>query len=237
MASKEANDAAQANDNDSLLNKSDDSNASTNLDEIEEEEYCRCCCCLCACSKPEWEDLTCCGCFPVKCGIYAIALLAVFLTLFIFVETFTHFISDSIAWWYVLVCILLQIPLIIGTVFFLNWTGEDTYSTRGKLRSACILTIISYSLQSIWAIIYFLAIYKKDNIVVAPETKYAFTCGKRAYLFWTCFIAVWVNFAFGYFICVVGRYAYRRRDRSEDDKKEETQNNNNEEENAQKKKD
>ena len=226
MASNEANDAAKANDNDSLLKGDEASNASTNLDDIEEEEYCRFCCCLCACSKKEYEDLTCCGCFPIKCGIYCISLLALFLCLFIFAETFTHFISDYIAWWYVLVCILLQIPLLIGTVFFLNWTGDDTYSTRGKLRSACILTIISYSVQSIWSIIYFQAIYKKDNIVIAPETKFAFTCNKRQYLFWTCFFAVWVNFSFGYFICVVGRYNYRLRDKTpkEDDNNENKEN-------------
>ena len=218
MASKEANDAAQANDKDSLLNDNQ-SDASTNLDDINEDEYCRFCCCLCACSKKETEDLSCFGCFPVKCGIYCIALFGLFLTLAIFAETFTHFISDYIAWWFVLICILLQIPLIIGTIFFLNWVGEDSYSTRGKLRSACILTIVSYSLQSIWSIIYFLAIFKRDNIVIAPETKFAFTCSKKLYLFWTCFFTVWVNFAFGYFICVTGRYAHRLRDRSE--KKEE----------------
>lgn len=208
----EANDKAQANDKDSLLNQSQ---ASTNLDDIDEDEYCRCCCCLCACSKKETEDLSCFGCIPVKCGIYCIALFGLFLTLFIFAETFTHFISEYIAWWYVLICILLQIPLIIGTIFFLNWIGEDSYSTRGKLRSACILTIVSYSLQSIWSIIYFLAIFKRDSIVIAPETKFAFTCNKKIYLFWVCFFTVWVNFSFGYFICVTGRYTHRLRERDE----------------------
>ena len=218
MASNEANDAAKANDKDSLLDKADNqSNASTNIDDIDEDEYCRCMCCLCACSKKEFDDLTCFGCLPIKCGIYCIALFTLFLTFFIFAETFTHFISDSIAWWYVLACIFLQIPLILGTIFYLNWVGEDTYSTRGKLRSGAILVIISYTLQSIWSIIYFLAIFKKDNIIIAPETKWAFTCGKRSYLFWTCFITIWVNFLYGYFICVVGRYSYRRRDKNAKD--------------------
>lgn len=217
----EANDKANANEKDSLVNRTQ---ASENLDDIQPEEYCRCCCCLCGCSRPEYEDLTCFGCLPIKCGIYCIGLFAVFLTLFIFAETFTHFISENIAWWYVLICILLQIPLIISVVFFLNWIGDDTYSTRGKLRSACILTIISYSLQSIWSIIYFLAIFKKDNIIIAPETKFAFTANKRLYLFWTCFITIWVNFAFGYFICVVGRYAYRLRDRSQEKKDDDNNN-------------
>lgn len=108
MSSKEANNAAQANDKDSLLKGNDDqSNASTNLDEINEEEFCRCCCCLCSCSRAEYEDLTCFGCLPIKCGIYCIALLSVFLTLFIFAETFTHLLSDYIAWWYVAICFAL----------------------------------------------------------------------------------------------------------------------------------
>lgn len=197
--------------------------ASTQAPEEEPEElkYCACCCCLCHCSEREYRDLTCCGCFPVKCGIYAIGILAVFLTALIFVETFMMLMAEHIAWWFVLVSVLLQIPLIIGLIFFLTFFGGDTESSRGKLRTACILAIVSFSLQIGWNIIYFWIIFKPANITIGnDEAPFQMTYSKKIYLFWTSFFYLWAIFAFGYFICVVGRYSYRLRNK-EDDKMEE----------------
>ena len=197
--------------------------ASTQAPEEEPEElkYCACCCCLCHCSEREYRDLTCCGCFPVKCGIYAIGILAIFLTVLIFVETFMMLMAEHIAWWFVLVSVLLQIPLIIGLIFFLTFFGGDTESSRGKLRTACILAIVSFSLQIGWNIIYFWIIFKPANITIGnDEAPFQMTYSKKIYLFWTSFFYLWAIFAFGYFICVVGRYSYRLRNK-EDDKKEE----------------
>ena len=197
--------------------------ASTQAPEEEPEElkYCACCCCLCHCSEREYRDLTCCGCFPVKCGIYAIGILAIFLTVLIFVETFMMLMAEHIAWWFVLVSVLLQIPLIIGLIFFLTFFGGDTESSRGKLRTACILAIVSFSLQIGWNIIYFWIIFKPANITIGnDEAPFQMTYSKKIYLFWTSFFYLWAIFAFGYFICVVGRYSYRLRNK-EDDKMEE----------------
>ena len=189
-------------------------------EEREEDKYCACCCCLCHCSEREYRDLSCCGCFPVKCGIYSIGILAVALTVLIFVETFMMLMSEHIAWWYVGVSVLLQIPLIIGLIFFLNFFGEDTEATRGKLRAACILAIVSFCLQTIWNIGYFWGLYKQQNITIGnEEAPFTWTVSKKQYLFWTSYFYAWATFAFGYFICVVGRYSYRLRNK-EDEKKE-----------------
>jgi len=190
-------------------------------EEPEELRYCGCCCCLCDCSEREYRDLSCCGCFPVKCGIYTIGILAVLLTALIFLETFMMLMADHIAWWFVLVSVLLQIPLIIGLIFFLNFFGEDSDATRGKLRSACILAIVSFSLQITWNIVYFWILYKPPNIVVGnDEAPVNFTVSKKLYLFWTSFFYLWAIFAYGYFICVVGRYAYRLRNKEEEKEEE-----------------
>jgi heme/copper-type cytochrome/quinol oxidase subunit 4 len=194
-------------------------------EESEEERYCACCCCLCHCSDREYRDLSCCGCFPVKCGIYAIGILAVFLTVLIFAETFMMLMSEHIAWWYVLVSILLQIPLIIGLIFFLNFFGEDSDSTRGKLRAACILAIVSFGLQVAWNVGYFWGLYKQQNITIGNEEALGtFTTSKKMYLFWTTFFYLWASFAFGYFICVVGRYSYRLRNKEDETPKEDEEN-------------
>jgi len=189
-------------------------------EEPEELRYCICCCCLCHCSEREYRDLSCCGCLPVKCGIYTIGVFAVALTALIFVETFMMLMSEHIAWWFVLVSVLLQIPLIIGLIFFLNFFGEDSDATRGKLGAACILAIVSFCLQTAWNVGYFWGLYKPATITVGNEEAFTFTCTKKQYLFWTTFFYLWAVFAYGYFICVVGRYSYRLRNK-EDDKEEE----------------
>jgi len=188
-------------------------------EEPEELRYCICCCCLCHCSEREYRDLSCCGCLPVKCGIYTIGVFAVALTALIFVETFMMLMSEHIAWWFVLVSVLLQIPLIIGLIFFLNFFGEDSEATRGKLGAACILAIVSFCLQTAWNIGYFWGLYKPSNITVGNDEAFTFTCTKKQYLFWTSFFYLTAVFAYGYFICVVGRYSYRLRNK-EDDKEE-----------------
>ena len=190
-------------------------------EESEDERYCSCCCCLCDCSERQWRDLTFLGCFPVKCGIYAIGILALFVTFVIFVETFMMLLSDHIAWWYVGVSVLIQIPLIIGLIFFLNFFGEDTDATRGKLKAALILAEVSFALQVVWNVGYFWGLYRQQLIVLGNEdSMYTYTINKKMYLFWTSLIYAWVAFFFGYSLCVVSRYAYRRRNRDEDEKEE-----------------
>jgi hypothetical protein len=191
------------------------------VEEPEELRYCVCCCCLCHCSEREYRDLSCCGCFPVKCGIYTIGILAVFVTVLIFAETFMMLMSEHIAWWFVLVSVLLQAPLIIGLIFFLNFFGEDTEATRGKIGSACILAIVSFCLQTAWNIAYFWGLYKQQNITIGNDESFTLTTTKKQYLFWTSFLYIWFVFAYGYFICVANRYSYRLRNKDKADEKKE----------------
>lgn len=192
-------------------------NISTKHSEREEDPVCPCCCCVCQCTETEYKDLTCCGCFPVKCGIYAIGIFAVMLCICIFAETFMMLLSDHITWWFVLVSVLIQIPLILGLVFFLNWFGDDSATNRGKLDVACYLGIISFVLQVVWNVAYFWGMYKQQQITLGnDETWYSYTTHKKTYLFWSTFIYVWIVFAYGYFICVSRRYWYRLRNRPDD---------------------
>lgn len=138
-------------------------------DDIDENEYCPCCCCHCFCSEAKYRDLTCCGCFPIRCGIYLIGFFAILLLVVMFSNAFMFLLSETVAWWYVAASVCLQIPSIIGVIFFLNWFGGDSDASRGKLDPACMLAIISYSLQGIWNIIYFNGLYKLNNITLGNE--------------------------------------------------------------------
>lgn len=142
--------------------------------------------------------------------------------------------SEHIAWWFVLVSILIQIPLIIGLIFFLNWFGEDSKSTRGKLRAALILALVSFGVQVAWNIGYFWGLFKQQNITIGNDEAFTYTCSKKMYLFWSTFLYLWTAFAFGYYICVVGRYDHRRendKDKGEEDQPEEMMMMTNDEEN------
>jgi hypothetical protein len=82
---------------------------------IEDSEVC--CCCICNCSEERTRYLGCFGCFPIKCGIVAIGILTEFLIVSSFIEIFYFILNDFIHWWYVLVCVLLLVPAIIGACF------------------------------------------------------------------------------------------------------------------------
>jgi hypothetical protein len=202
-------DNAMADDKTPLMEDDNRSVSTKANDEIDETEYCNCCCCLCHCSTHETRDLTCLGCFPIKCALVIIGLLAVLLTIFIISENFLFIMSDSVAWWYVLISVLLQIPLIIGLFFFFNFFGNDTDSSRGRFDTGCMLAVISYSLQGVWQLVYFLAFYKEDEIILGANSPWAHVTSKKMYLFWSSLFYLIILFAFGYFICVSRRYWYR----------------------------
>ena len=50
-----------------------------------EEEKEMCCCCICQCSTQETKDLSCCACFPIKCGLVTIGIVYIVLTVALFV--------------------------------------------------------------------------------------------------------------------------------------------------------
>merc|ERR1712167_120296 len=40
-----------------------------------------CCCCICRCQGEEDKWYSCCGCFPMKCGLIVIGILTILITL------------------------------------------------------------------------------------------------------------------------------------------------------------
>jgi hypothetical protein len=142
-----------------------------------------------------------------------IGLLTITLNFCLYVEVFYCLMSDTIAWWYVLVGVVLLIPLFLGSTFFILFFADEDDGTRGKLSVACILVIISLVLLQAWNLTYFLSWYKAQQIYFGtPRLGYTFAT-KKAFLFWNLFISAWLCVFYGYFICVCRRYRLALRPR------------------------
>jgi hypothetical protein len=122
-----------------------------------------CCCCDCVCSNDKTSELTCCGCFPIKCGIVTIGLLTVMLTVILFVWYFFQFMNDYVHWWATLINLILLSPFLIACAFFVCFSTLDSLRTRALLPTACILILTSISLICIWQLCYFIWIYKRSD--------------------------------------------------------------------------
>jgi len=64
------------------------------------------------------------------------------------------------------VTILLLVPLYLASAFFVNWFIKDNMDTRCNLNVAIMLTLISIGLVTLWNIIYYVWIYKKDDVFI-----------------------------------------------------------------------
>ena len=113
-----------------------------------------CCCCNCACEDEYTKDETCCGCFPVKCGIHCVGILTYVITIIAVVFAFFQFLNEFFPWWYPAVTLILFIPLIIALVFFISFWIKENDGSRGRLVTACILVIISFALVFLWHVIF-----------------------------------------------------------------------------------
>jgi len=165
-----------------------------------------CCCCICNCSKPETVNLSCFGCFPIKCGIVCIGIFTLFLILSSFIEIFYMLLNEYIHWWYVLVALLLLVPTIIAASMLTAFFNNDTHERRSSLRCACILVIISFSLLAIWNIFYFQFWYKNADVMFGqPELGYVKQT-KKQFVFWSVFFSLTIDGFYAYFICVVSHY-------------------------------
>jgi hypothetical protein len=182
-----------------------------------------CCCCICQCSREETRFLSCCGCFPIKCGIVATGILTLLLILSSFIEIFYFILNDYIHWWFVLVAVLLLIPAIIGACFLVTFFNSDNHSNRGKVRTAYIFVIISYSTIAVWNIIYFNAWYKNGEVVAGGEQTGYYRLSKKQYLFWSLFITCIIDAVYAYFICVIAHYRNALRGDEEVEKNAEAQ--------------
>lgn len=169
-----------------------------------------CCCCLCACSHDRVGDATCFGCFPLRCGVIFIAMFIFFLAIILMIVTFFQLANEYLPWWYTFVGLLLQVPLITSAAISVYFFAADKRTTRGKLRGAAIMSIISVFLWATWQIIFYLAIYKRDVVYVGggnanDDSNYR-QYGKKQYIF-TFLAEAFVIIGFlAYFIAVISQY-------------------------------
>jgi len=84
-----------------------------------------CCCCICNCQDEDDRHLSCCGCFPIKCGLITIGILTLLVTFALFVEIFYNLLNEYVHWWYVPVALLCIAPLIVGSVFVIRFFTKD----------------------------------------------------------------------------------------------------------------
>merc|ERR1712086_583773 len=123
-----------------------------------------CCCCLCSCSNEYTKDSSCCGCFPIKCGVLSIGVFTLLLTIYMVTMNFFLILNDYIHWYFPVVILILMAPMCIGSSFFVVFFTKDSAASRGKLFTACMFGIISTALIAVWIVCYYVFIYKNDTV-------------------------------------------------------------------------
>lgn len=168
-----------------------------------------CCCCLCACSNVKTDGETCCGCFPIKCGVTFIGITTLTLATVLICYNFFLILNDYMAWYYPVVILVLYVPLFIACCFFVVFFTRDKTSTRGKLNTACMFVIISVTLKVIWTFIYIYYLYKQDVVYLGinePEFHKYIHFTKKYYIWLEILYGIIIVVMFAYFMCVVERY-------------------------------
>jgi len=169
-----------------------------------------CCCCLCACSHDRVGDASCFGCLPIKCGVMFISLQIFALGIILICCTFFELLNEYLPWWYVFIMLLLLIPIAVTCSIIVYFWGKDKRTTRSKLFGGVIMAIISTCLWCIWKLIFYLAIYKRENVYTGmgqanDETNYHVT-PKRTYLFYVLAETTIILAFLTYYTCVVNQY-------------------------------
>ena len=167
-----------------------------------------CCCCDCTCSDEVSEKINCCFCFPAKCGIIAIGLLSMFLTVFFIFSTLIWFMNSYFHWWFTFITLLLYIPLALSAFFIFKFFAGDQEEARGGLKMACWFAIGSLFAVGLWITIYICCLYKYDEVYTAPEPwkEDAYKTHSKKYYVWSTifiyFILVLLYFYFLYFVTI-----------------------------------
>lgn len=182
-----------------------------------------CCCCLCVCENTATENQTCCCC-PIQCGMQVIGGLTILITFYYISWNFFLILNDQVTWWFPVVTIVLLIPLYIASGLFVNWFIKDNLGSRGKLTGAIILVLVSVALVATWNVIYYVAIYKRDDVFIGygvSEDKYQ-KFQKKYYLFKVLLEAAILLALYAYFMCVIQTYKdlLRKEKPKKDDKKD-----------------
>lgn len=184
--------------------------------ETRHESLDMCCCCICQCQQKEVRDLSCCGCFPIKCGVVSIGVFTLVLAVLLSVETFYGLLNEYVEWWYVVVSIVLLIPLLVATAYYVAFFSTDSEATRTLAFAGCMQVIISVSLLAIWNTVYFLVFYKKSSIYFGNTESGYIVLTKRQYFFWLYLFTAAVDFSYMYFICVTSTYSERLKEKKPD---------------------
>merc|ERR1712083_331948 len=131
-------------------------------------------------------------------------------------------------WYYPVVILVLLVPLIIASNFFVVFFTKDTANSRGRLYTSCIFGIISSALVAVWIVCYYVFIYKNDTVFTGqgdPQTNAYSKMSKKFYLFVVLAETTALCVSYSYFICVTNRYAQKMKgadegETPEDDKME-----------------
>jgi len=71
---------------------------------------------------------------------------------------------------------------------------------------AMILAICSFTLLAVWNLCYFQWLYKYDIVYAGADVVGYTMQTKKAFMVWSLFIAICLDFAFAYFLCVATTY-------------------------------
>jgi len=167
-----------------------------------------CCCCVCQCSDRTTKDVKCCILFPIKCGVQFIALVVLLTAIAQFLEVFYQLLNDNIDWWYVLVGVFLNIPIIIALAFVVCFFNKDQPSTRILLRTAVILAIVTLTLSAIWNAVYFWFFYKHDSVVTGNDGVGFTHATRKQEIVFSTYVALVLDCFFAYFLCVIANYIH-----------------------------
>lgn len=165
---------------------------------------------MCACSHERVGSASCFGCFPIRCGVIFIAIFIFVLALTLLITTFFGLLNEYLPWWFTFVTLLLLTPLIVSASIAVYFFSKDKRSTRGKLRGAAIMSIVSVFLWAVWQLIFYLAIYKRDTVYsgmgAANDDSNYTRVGKKQYIF-TFLAEAFVIMGFlAYFVAVSSEY-------------------------------
>ena len=115
--------------------------------------------------------------------------------------------NEYIHWWYVPVAVLCLCPLIVGSVFVIRFFTKDQEGSRTRMWLAMMLAIISFTLLAIWNLIYFQWLYKYDIVFAGADVVGYTMQTKKAFMVWSLFIGIVLDFVWAYFLCVATSYA------------------------------
>ena len=107
--------------------------------------------------------------------------------------------------------------------FFVTFFTKDTASSRGRLFTACLLSLISFALVAVWIVCYYVFIYKNDTVFTGqgdPQSNAYSKMSKKFYLFVVLAETTALCVAYSYFICVTNRYANNMKGNQEENPEE-----------------